>query len=112
HALLLFLQAEDGIRDFHVTGVQTCALPICSQSRLPLTILAIQVAPEIHAPLRIDPCRPVCEQHGNPVLQRDVLQLTRSENALNRSEERRVGKECSARRPPYEYRKNSRTREK
>src|SRR5690606_40999798 len=23
-----FLQAEDGIRDFHVTGVQTCALPI------------------------------------------------------------------------------------
>src|SRR5690606_40739264 len=23
-----FCQAEDGIRDFHVTGVQTCALPI------------------------------------------------------------------------------------
>src|SRR5690606_40255320 len=23
-----FYQAEDGIRDFHVTGVQTCALPI------------------------------------------------------------------------------------
>src|SRR5690606_39625153 len=22
---------EDGIRDFHVTGVQTCALPICDQ---------------------------------------------------------------------------------
>src|SRR5690606_40613925 len=28
---LLFFQAEDGIRDFHVTGVQTCALPICLQ---------------------------------------------------------------------------------
>src|SRR5690606_21195233 len=27
-----FFQAEDGIRDFHVTGVQTCALPI-SRSR-------------------------------------------------------------------------------
>src|SRR5690606_36299649 len=27
--LLFFFQAEDGIRDFHVTGVQTCALPIC-----------------------------------------------------------------------------------
>src|SRR5690606_40648351 len=27
-------QAEDGIRDFHVTGVQTCALPIWSHSRL------------------------------------------------------------------------------
>src|SRR5690606_10647284 len=25
---VLFFQAEDGIRDFHVTGVQTCALPI------------------------------------------------------------------------------------
>src|SRR5690606_40898666 len=25
-----FSQAEDGIRDFHVTGVQTCALPIFS----------------------------------------------------------------------------------
>src|SRR5690606_40835782 len=27
-----FFQAEDGIRDFHVTGVQTCALPISLQS--------------------------------------------------------------------------------
>src|SRR5690606_39988601 len=27
---LFFFQAEDGIRDFHVTGVQTCALPILS----------------------------------------------------------------------------------
>src|SRR5690606_40485725 len=27
-SLTFFSQAEDGIRDFHVTGVQTCALPI------------------------------------------------------------------------------------
>src|SRR5258706_15320335 len=27
-----FFQAEDGIRDWSVTGVQTCALPICSRS--------------------------------------------------------------------------------
>src|SRR5690606_40987738 len=27
-SLFFFFQAEDGIRDFHVTGVQTCALPI------------------------------------------------------------------------------------
>src|SRR5690606_40771357 len=27
-----FFQAEDGIRDFHVTGVQTCALPIWPQA--------------------------------------------------------------------------------
>src|SRR6266496_4819074 len=25
-----FFQAEDGIRDLYVTGVQTCALPICA----------------------------------------------------------------------------------
>src|SRR5690606_32929887 len=28
-----FFQAEDGIRDFHVTGVQTCALPISCGSK-------------------------------------------------------------------------------
>src|SRR5256885_12584034 len=27
-----FFQAEDGIRDYKVTGVQTCALPICAVS--------------------------------------------------------------------------------
>src|SRR5437762_8847719 len=30
---LFFFQAEDGIRDTSVTGVQTCALPICLHSR-------------------------------------------------------------------------------
>src|SRR5690606_40505149 len=29
-----FFQAEDGIRDFHVTGVQTCALPISANEAL------------------------------------------------------------------------------
>ena len=32
--LLFFLQAEDGIRDHCVTGVQTCALPILNGQRL------------------------------------------------------------------------------
>src|SRR5258708_32038902 len=32
---LFFFQAEDGIRDDLVTGVQTCALPISRSSRLP-----------------------------------------------------------------------------
>src|SRR5690606_3546163 len=31
-----FFQAEDGIRDFHVTGVQTCALPICLRHQRPV----------------------------------------------------------------------------
>src|SRR5207253_5369933 len=30
---LFFFQAEDGIRDGHVTGVQTCALPISTSCR-------------------------------------------------------------------------------
>src|SRR6266566_6071737 len=28
HSAIFFFQAEDGIRDYKVTGVQTCALPI------------------------------------------------------------------------------------
>src|SRR5690625_1616137 len=31
YVLRFFFQAEDGIRDGHVTGVQTCALPISAQ---------------------------------------------------------------------------------
>src|SRR5205823_10465442 len=31
--VVFFLRAEDGIRDKLVTGVQTCALPICSSPR-------------------------------------------------------------------------------
>src|SRR2546430_7445389 len=36
--IFFFFQAEDGIRDLTVTGVQTCALPICqfmSKARWP-----------------------------------------------------------------------------
>src|SRR5439155_11695956 len=33
HAIFFFFQAEDGIRDGHVTGVQTCALPISSSTK-------------------------------------------------------------------------------
>src|SRR5690606_39701545 len=33
---LFFFQAEDGIRDFHVTGVQTCALPISAWQVTPV----------------------------------------------------------------------------
>src|SRR6266446_6789613 len=41
-----FFQAEDGIRDYKVTGVQTCALPILHGSRKfqPLDILRLEVA--------------------------------------------------------------------
>src|SRR5690606_39636334 len=38
--LFFFFQAEDGIRDFHVTGVQTCALPIFALALLLLAAWA------------------------------------------------------------------------
>src|SRR5256885_11603458 len=34
-AVSIFFQAEDGIRDYKVTGVQTCALPICMPATRP-----------------------------------------------------------------------------
>src|SRR5690606_39396033 len=38
-ALQVFVfQAEDGIRDFHVTGVQTCALPILVANQMILVV--------------------------------------------------------------------------
>src|SRR5690606_39867592 len=46
-----FFQAEDGIRDFHVTGVQTCALPISSLHRRLVEgqLLPLQTALQIRA---------------------------------------------------------------
>src|SRR5256884_4078803 len=42
-----FFQAEDGIRDVAVTGVQTCALPICDieAARATLVGRGVEVAP-------------------------------------------------------------------
>src|SRR5690606_30425368 len=37
-------QAEDGIRDFHVTGVQTCALPILSLASARMAMLPVRSA--------------------------------------------------------------------
>src|SRR2546426_819793 len=54
--LLFFFQAEDGIRDYKVTGVQTCALPICISAGLVERLarghvrrdLLVREAPERH----------------------------------------------------------------
>src|SRR5215475_7592556 len=42
-----FFQAEDGIRDFHVTGVQTCALPISPPQLPPPTVSQPQRQPTV-----------------------------------------------------------------
>src|SRR5690606_40314229 len=47
-------QAEDGIRDFHVTGVQTCALPICAVCTARLAFLRHrQVGVTVAGPLQV-----------------------------------------------------------
>ena len=39
-----FFQAEDGIRDYKVTGVQTCALPIWDQSYCVGSVLLCEIS--------------------------------------------------------------------
>src|SRR5690606_39601897 len=97
--------AEDGIRDFHVTGVQTCALPISQhtpglqrRTRRIRRILLVGSLPclaeENHEPEQpVDAARP----------RRAVAPLYPDEGSRtpaadpDRSEERRVGKECRSR---------------
>src|SRR2546426_6131724 len=95
--LFFFFQAEDGIRDYKVTGVQTCALPIWLRScprRWPLRplhtgIAAGKIAGEVAA-------KAVAE--GNFSASR----LKEYQDRFDaRSEERRVGKECRSRWSPY-----------
>src|SRR5690606_39593597 len=54
---VFFFQAEGGIRSFHVTGVQTCALPIWRQLpvpfRRPLRGRRLRRPPELQEPLPV-----------------------------------------------------------
>src|SRR5207253_4148399 len=88
-----FFQAEDGIRDGHVTGVQTCALPIWAARPRPRKQAGSRprarclAAPRGAARTARSASRP---PHGAG------WRAGRSP----RSEERRVGKECRARWSP------------
>src|SRR5205823_9417653 len=91
--IFFFFQAEDGIRDKLVTGVQTCALPI----------FLIGAGEAAVAAVRGDPLRAV-EVGVSVVLQAGVEAVGRGgaladsvELQRGRSEERRVGKECRSR---------------
>src|SRR5690606_40429556 len=98
-----FFQAEDGIRDFHVTGVQTCALPILSvpeDDYLQLEVTATDQNGRIltrgteHEDTRyLIFCAD--KRGGNVHLE------------FRRSEERRVGKECRARAARHRRKKKS-----
>src|SRR5690606_40850824 len=85
-----FFQAEDGIRDFHVTGVQTCALPI-------LGVVTGTSATVSTDSARSHPAVSIAVQANDvPVgrTRRRVVAVTGpSGPSAVRSEERRVGKE-------------------
>src|SRR5207249_7657403 len=49
NSIYFFFQAEDGIRDRNVTGVQTCALPIFASARAPERLRqVVQRDPPVH----------------------------------------------------------------
>src|SRR5690606_40719397 len=93
-----FFQAEDGIRDFHVTGVQTCALPIFSDRELYGLCRDIVAICDAYGATcivndRVDVALAV-GAHGTH-LGADDLPVAAARAIAGRSEERRVGKECS-----------------
>src|SRR5690606_40156157 len=91
-----FFQAEDGIRDFHVTGVQTCALPILGINVWEV-IEAASTKPFGFTPFYPGPglgghCIPVDPHY----LSWKLKTLDYRARFIERSEERRVGKECNS----------------
>src|SRR5688572_31334843 len=95
--IFFFFQAEDGIRDLTVTGVQTCALPIYEL-----------VAEHVEAPRQHVGDRELQVHQG--IEQSDLAEAPAAELAeaieqrpqhdQRRSEEHRVGKECRSRWSP------------
>src|SRR3989449_7943671 len=89
-----FFQAEDGIRDVAVTGVQTCALPISRHRSLHA---ARGVAAGADAGVSEEPV----VRRPYPAASLSTLGVGAQHAAPLRSEERRVGKECRSRWSPY-----------
>src|SRR5256886_8229705 len=93
-----FFQAEDGIRDLTVTGVQTCALPISHRPSRPLPGRSSEVRV---LPLSRYTSKPLHRDGGRSCQSTLRARGARSHWARFRSEERRVGKECRSRWSPY-----------
>src|SRR5260370_3427619 len=89
-----FFQAEDGIRDSSVTGVQTCALPIFASKRGAFTPARTE-----RTAFRSEDNR--CTWFSVSAGRQDAIDLHRRLRIRCRSEERRVGKECRSRWSPY-----------
>src|SRR5690606_40401032 len=97
-----FFQAEDGIRDFHVTGVQTCALPISRPWLLSIARGGPPLGPR--GLLWLEQLLTALDDTPLDGEEKILIATTLSGYALNeaslRSEERRVGKECRSRKWP------------
>src|SRR5438105_11910324 len=91
-----FFQAEDGIRDPLVTGVQTCALPILLSNFAAVYEAIVMGANRIDVVRRANIVCTVSEAIAIIV----AMHLGRGLFAMSRSEERRVGKECRCRWSP------------
>src|SRR5207245_6150494 len=93
------VQAEDGIRDATVTGVQTCALPICiAGEELDVEGLKARRPCKLHAPAAFGQVRARLGEDRTPLVEapehRERAASVRTEPVVAlRSEERRVGKE-------------------
>src|SRR2546421_6418300 len=98
---IFFFQAEDGIRYLIVTGVQTCALPISAQRPRRLSCLRRRV--EAAAGDKRTSAQAVGRGESVRHTRGDgqVDDGQRDGRPLQRSEERRVGKECRSRWSPY-----------
>src|SRR5690606_39361449 len=83
-----FFQAEDGIRDFHVTGVQTCALPISSygSTLLPYAARTVSIA-SVSDVLRCPPGR-----SRIPVMSSPTLMDVRSKGSDCVVSQRKIGR--------------------
>src|SRR5256885_6976283 len=97
--VMFFFQAEDGIRDYKVTGVQTCALPIYRRLlRSPFEGFQEQRRLFQPRPHRAAPDPP---GRGGVLLPPRARAGAEEREGALRSEERRVGKECRSRWSPY-----------
>src|SRR5690606_40380941 len=96
---VFFFQAEDGIRDFHVTGVQTCALPISRYLVTPgLRPRVSEEAARLGVPTVLGALTPTEVADAIDFGAAAVKVFPASRMGPSRSEERRVGREGRARR--------------
>src|SRR5690606_39651672 len=103
-----FFQAEDGIRDFHVTGVQTCALPIsdflsaANPRWWPQADMRAAMRTHLDQTLA-EAAHELAGDYAASVADYEEIHS----HILARSEERRVGKECRAGRLPNTTRRKA-----